>query len=419
MTSATPAAGPAVRESEPANLPNPAREPRRPAPVAVKARPKRPIAPLVMLALAGATYGGYQLYLAWVARQPLEIGGTVEVRSVQAASRTGGRVREVLVREGDRVHAGQPLVVLDRAELEARRSEAHAAVEMAQAQLDRATNGPRATEVAASRARVSTAQAALNAMTRGARREDIARARAQLAASESQVGNATQVHTRAAQLFASQSVSRAEVDNAAGQLAVAESNRDAARSLLDALEHGSRPEDIAQARGRVAEAAALFETTRDGSRNEDVRAARAQLEQAGARLALAEINVNEATITAPSDAVVEALDLRPGDILGPNQSAVVLVEESQMFVRAYVPETQLGLVRVGQSVGFTVDTFGDHAFRARVEHVNQVGEYTPRNVQTVDERANQVFLIRLGIVEQRDMLRAGMAATVRLPRRRP
>src|SRR4029079_8282390 len=97
-------------------------------------------------------------------------------------------------------------------------------------------------------------------------------------------------------------------------------------------------------------------------------------------------------------------------ILGPNQSAATLVESDQMFVRAYVPETELGLVHVGDTVGFTVDTFGTHQFHATVQHVNEVGEYNPRNVQTVDERANQVFLIRLGISEGRDMLRAGMAA---------
>ena len=94
--------------------PSTAAERRRPAP-AHDAEPRRkiPIAPLVVLALAGAGFGGYRAYNAWLAKQPLEIGGTVEVRSVQAASRTGGRVLEVRAREGDRVRAGQPLVLLD------------------------------------------------------------------------------------------------------------------------------------------------------------------------------------------------------------------------------------------------------------------------------------------------------------------
>jgi multidrug resistance efflux pump len=380
---------------------------------------KRSRRPLVAIAMALTGFGAYTGYNAWVAHRPLEIGGTVEVRTVQVASRTGGRVRMVLVHEGDRVRAGQPLVELERSEVEAQRDEARAAVEIAQAQLDRAINGPRQTEIAASRARVQTAQAALTETARGARREDVDRANAQLAALESQVQSAQLVVNRDRALFASQSIASAEWDSAQSQLQTAQANRDAARSALDTLVHGSRPEDVAQARARLAEAQAQFDNTRSGSRDEDIRGARAQLEQSQAHLALAETNLREATIVAPADCVVEALDLRPGDIVGPSQPAATLVEDDQMFVRAYVPETELGLVHVGDRVGFTVDTFGAHVFHATVQHVNQVGEYNPRNVQTVDERADQVFLVRLGIAEGRNMLRAGMAANVMLPRRHP
>src|ERR1700685_3867267 len=100
-------------------------------------------------------------------------------------------------------------------------------------------------------------------------------------------------------------------------------------------------------------------------------------------------------------------------MLSPTQAAATLVESDQLFVRAYVPETELGLVHVGDTVPFTVDTFASHPFHAVVQHVNDVGEYTPRNVQTVDERANQVYLVRLGVSEGHELLRAGMAVTVR------
>jgi len=358
-------------------------------------------------------------YLAWGAHQPLEIGGMVEVRTIQIASRSGGRVVDVLVHEGDRVTKGQELVRLERAELEAKRDEARAARELAQAQLDRVTNGPRSVEVDAYHARVTGAEAQLDELARGARHEDVERARAQLAASESQLKNAELAATRNAELFKTGAIAQAEVDNAASQLETARANRDAARSALAVLADGSRPEVVAAARSRLAEARAQLEYTRLGSRDEDVRVARAQLQQAEARLALAETNLGETSITAPRDCVVEALDLRPGDLLAPNQAAATLVENDQLFVRAYVPETELGLVHVGDTVPFTVDTFGDHAFKAKVQHVSDVGEYTPRNVQTVDERANQVYLVRLGVAEGHDLLRAGMAVTARLPRRHP
>lgn len=376
-------------------------------------------AQMVPLALLIGGFGANQGYHAWVAHAPLEVGGMVEVRTIQVASRQGGRVADVRVHEGDRVTKGQELVALERAELEAKRDEARAAMELAQAQLDRVTNGPRTVEVDAFNARVVGAQAQLDELSRGARREDVERARAQLAATESQLKSAELGARRSAQLVKTGAVTQAEVDNTASELETARANRDAAQSALEVLANGSRPEVVAAARARLAEARAQLENTRLGSRDEDVRVARAELVQAQARLALAETNLSEASITAPRDCVVEALDLRPGDMLSANQAAATLVESDQLFVRAYVPETELGLVHVGDTVPFTVDTFGDHAFHALVQHVNDVGEYTPRNVQTVDERANQVYLVRLGVADGQEHLRAGMAVTVRLARRHP
>jgi len=383
--------------------------------------PKRRALPKALLPLA-VLLGGFAAnrgYHAWLAHEPLEIGGMVEVRTIQVASRSGGRVVEVRVREGDRVKKGQELLTLERAELEAKRDEARAAMDLAQAQLDRETNGPRVSEVDAFHARVSAAQAQLDELARGARREDVEHARAQLAASESQLKSAELTASRSVELFKTGAIAKAELDSSTSQLETARANRDAARSTLEVLADGSRPEVVAAARARLAEAHAQLENTRLGSRDEDIRVARAQLVQTQARLALAETNLSETAISAPRDCVVEALDLRPGDMLGPNQAAATLVERDQLFVRAYVPETELGLVHVGDTVPFTVDTFAGHAFHATVQHVNDVGEYTPRNVQTVDERANQVYLVRLGVVDGQEFLRAGMAVTVRLARRHP
>ncbi len=382
-------------------------------------KPRFKRAPIVALVVLLAGVGANQGYRAWVAHEPLEVGGTVEVRTIQVASRQGGRVVDVRVREGDRVAKGQELVTVERTELEAKRDEARAAMELAQAQLDRVTNGPRTVEVASYHARVVGAQAQLDELARGARKEDVEHARAQLAASESQLKNAELAAKRSAQLVTTGSIAQAEVDTTASQLDTARANRDAARTALEVLANGSRPEVVAAARARLADARAQFENTQLGSRDEDVRVARAALVQSKARLALAETNLGETSITAPRDCVVEALDLRPGDILGPNQAAATLVEGDQLFVRAYVPETELGLLHVGDTVPFTVDTFKDHTFHALVQHVNDVGEYTPRNVQTVDERANQVYLVRLGVADGQEFLRAGMAVTVRLPRRHP
>src|SRR5262249_48611333 len=108
--------------------------------------------------------------------------------------------------------------------------------------------------------------------------------------------------------------------------------------------------------------------------------------------------VDELTIKAPADARVESLDLRPGDIIAPSATAATLVGDDQLYVRIYVPETQLGHVKVWLHVPLRVDSFPDEAFEGVVQHINSVGEYSPRTLQTSDERADQMFATRVGLV---------------------
>src|SRR5262249_42933239 len=120
---------------------------------------------------------------------------------------------------------------------------------------------------------------------------------------------------------------------------------------------------------------------------------------------------------APRAARVEALDLRPGDILAPNATAATLLEEDQLYVRIYVPETHLGHIKVGQHVPVRVDSFPGQSFDGEVQFINTVGEYSPRNLQTADERADQVFGTRIGLASGgREKLRAGMAAFIQVPK---
>jgi multidrug resistance efflux pump len=153
-----------------------------------------------------------------------------------------------------------------------------------------------------------------------------------------------------------------------------------------------------------------------GSRVEDIQAAQAQVKAAEGRLAQVKVMIDELTVKAPLAARIEALDLRPGDILAPNAPAATLLEEAQLYVRIYIPETQLGHVKPGDAVPVMVDSFPNRSFSGVVEHIASVGEYSPRNLQTADERADQVFQTRVGLKEGRDVLRAGMAASITVPK---
>jgi multidrug resistance efflux pump len=149
---------------------------------------------------------------------------------------------------------------------------------------------------------------------------------------------------------------------------------------------------------------------------EDIKAARGAVDAAQGKLDAIDVMLDELTVKSPRPARVEALGLRPGDILAPNATAATLLEEDQLYVRIYVPETHIGRVHLGDVVPISVDSFPHQSFKGVVDHINAIGEYSPRNLQTADERADQVFMTRVGLREGQDKLRAGMAAFIRVPR---
>jgi multidrug resistance efflux pump len=228
-------------------------------------------------------------------------------------------------------------------------------------------------EVAEQRARVEEARATLARVERGPRREELERARIEWQAAETD-------RRRFAELWAEGVVPRRDYDSALVREATA-------RQTLREAERGGRAEDVA--------------------------AARAALAREGGRLAFLERQRRETLVTAPAAGTVEVLDLRPGDLVPANQPVATLLERGQLWVRVYVPEPELGKVRVGQPVAVTVDTYPDRRFRGRVVEIRDQAEYTPRNVQTLEQRSDQVFGVKVE-VEPAPELKAGMAALVHL-----
>jgi multidrug resistance efflux pump len=377
-----------------------------------KAKRRLPI-PLLILAAGLLVYAGYRVHLE---RKPYEWSGTVEARTISVGSRVGGRIAKVLVREGDAVQPGQPLLELEPGDLPAQLLQASAQQLSAQAVLDKLRKGARPEELEQARARSLTARAALQQAVAGARPEQIQAAEARLSAQEVAVQKAKADAAREHQLDDSGAAARADLENADLAVRQAVAQRDALKNQLDELKNGSRREEIAQARAREMEQAASMRLVVAGTRDEDLRVAEAAVDGARGKVQQIQTMLDELVVRAPLASRVEALDLRPGDILAPNATAAVLLEEKELYVRIYVPETLLGRLRVGQAVPISVDSFPGRAFRGVVKHINDVGEYSPRNLQTADERADQVFATRVELQEGFEQLRAGMAAFIRVPK---
>ena len=169
---------------------------------------------------------------------------------------------------------------------------------------------------------------------------------------------------------------------------------------------------MAAAEGRLNAARAVADKTQRGFRSEDIAQARAEFTLADGQLKEAEARWAEREVRSPAAAVVETLDLRPGDLLTANSPVAQLLEADQLYLMVYVPETKIGSVKLGQRAQIRVDAFPDETFQAHVEQIRQQSEYLPRNVQTKEERVHQVIGVKLRVENRDNRLRAGVSGDV-------
>jgi multidrug resistance efflux pump len=340
--------------------------------------------------------------------------GKIETREIKLGSKVSGRVLMVHVEEGQLVTPGQLLVSFDSAEAQAQQAQAHANVALQRARLTQLLNGALPAEITQAQAATAQAQARWETLRNGARREEIAQAQAALAAAEAELNQAEVTFQRYDQLQQSGDLSRQERDNAQFRRAQLRGRRDAEQQRLTLLESGNRAEDINGAAEWLRQQRAAESLVVTGARPEEIAAARAQLAEAEARLRQCDVWLAETTLRASTQAVVEAVNVRPGDLIQPHQAVVKLLERDQLFVRVYIPEPELGHLRIGQRARLRIDTFPDRSFNGVIEQINAQGEFTPRNVQSRDERNHQVFGVKVRVEHHAGQLKAGMAATVEL-----
>jgi multidrug resistance efflux pump len=235
-----------------------------------------------------------------------------------------------------------------------------------------------AAELPARRDRMAAQLAELEA---GPRKEEIAAAKADW---EAQLADLDLAHTNAARsldLFARNTISATERDQTVSRANLLEKTAAAAKSRYDLLLAGTRPEEILQMRAELAEL---------------------------------DTQLSEMKVSAPSACVLEVLSVKVGDVLAPNQPVATLILP-HIWVRVYVPETWLARIKVGDTATVRVDGYPGKDFSGTVEQIARDAEFTPRNVQTVEERVKQVFGIKVRLDNSSGDLRAGMSADASFP----
>jgi multidrug resistance efflux pump len=259
----------------------------------------------------------------------------------------------------------------------------------------------------------------------GAREQEIKQVDAMFERSKADAENAKTNYERQIALFERKAAAADAVDAARKTLEMSARLMEADRQKLDLVKAGFRDEEKALVKHELEEAEAASDMAERGPREQEIKQAKASVDAAEARVRRLEILRDEGTVKAPVRCVVEAFDLQPGDLIVPGAPLATLVRRDQLWVRAFIPETEIGRVHENQKVQIKVDSFPAERFEGAVIRVNRIAEFTPRNVQTFEERQDMLFGIKVRITDKRvtepdgdfkDALRPGMAATVYVPK---
>ncbi|MCI0700268.1 MAG: efflux RND transporter periplasmic adaptor subunit [Planctomycetia bacterium] len=372
----------------------------------------------LILAVVGLVVIGATVVWFWPrVRGPeqLRLPGTVEVQEVRLGSKIGGRVSAVKVRDGQLVEAGEVLVTFETPELTARRDRARAKLDAARAALDKANYGPRPEEVAEAGAAVDAAKARLAKMKAGYRELEKEKARHDLAVAQAEEKQAQDEFERVSKLYSAGAGGQMDYQNALAARDRARGRVGAAKAALDLLLSGYREEEIAEAQADLARLTARHELLRKGTRDEDKAAAAASVDEALAELSEAETNLRESAVIAPERCVVEVLAVRPGDLVQPGEPVARVLRADDLWVKVFVPATELGKLRLNQAVEVSVDSHPGKRFAGQVIQIATVSEFTPRNVQSPDERQHQVFAVKVRVTDPDGVFKSGMAAEVFVP----
>lgn len=372
---------------------------------------KRVAVPLV-IALAVLAVFLYSRVHARIAggNHGIAVSGNIEVIDAELSFKINGRVAARLVDEGQQVQTGQEIARLDTAELTQQVAQRKAESELAKAALAELEAGARPQEIAEANAAVEVAQAKLDELLSGSRTQEVAAARADAQSGKAEADRLKTDVDRYQKLYADDVASAQQNDAASAAYNVAKERLHSLQEKLRLVEEGPRREQIEQARAALRQAQERRDLVREGPRKETIAQSRARLDQAQAALGLAEVQLGNATLVSPMNGVVLSKNTEPGEYVSPGTPIVTVGDIEHVFLRAYIAETDLGRVKLGQTAEITTDTFAGKVYTGTVSFIAPQAEFTPKTVQTAKERVKLVYRVKIDIANPDMELKPGMPA---------
>lgn len=291
-------------------------------------------------------------------KNKIEASGTIEATDVIVSSKTQGEILELRTDEGSEVKAGDTLLVIDHEVLEIQLKQAVAGKDFAQAQY--------------------------TLLRQGARKEDINSAQEQLKQAEVNLNQAETDRKRMEQLFNSKSITKKQYEDADSRYEITRAQYSAAEENFNKLKNLARPEELKQMQ--------------------------ANLNKSEAAIDLLKKNIRDSYVISPINGIVVKKFVEKGETVNPSASLFKVSDLKEVKLVIYVSEEELGKVKLGNDVQITVDSYKDKIFKGKVSYISPEAEFTPKNIQTKDERTKLVFAVKINIPNPDFELKAGMPA---------
>ncbi len=283
--------------------------------------------------------------------------GTIEGTNVTLSARVSGQINKIRVEEGDQVKKNDTLLIIDHELLEIQLQQAQAGVEAAQAQLQ--------------------------LLQKGARSEDIRQAEDALKQAKINYEQAEADKNRMEDLYQSKTITKKQYDDVTAKYNIAKARYNSAKENVKKVKNFARPEELKQAQ--------------------------ANLNQSKAAAALLKKNIRDSYVLAPLDGFVVKKFVEEGETVSPMSSLLMLSNLDDVKLVIYVSEEELGRVKLGQAAKVNIDA-NDNTYEGKVIYISPEAEFTPKNIQTKDERTKLVFAVKVKIPNPNFELKPGMPA---------
>jgi len=378
---------------------------------------------IIFLIVAGLGIAGTLVYRN-LHSQPdnsIRISGNIELTQVNVAFKVSGKLVERAVDEGDNVKKGMVVARLDREQLLRQRDSAQAALQQAQSQLAQAsttvdwTEQSQASDLSLRRADLAAAEAHLRELEAGSRPQEIQEAQAAVESARTESERSQKDWERAQTLYQKDDISTQQRDQFRARAETAVSALRQAQEKLGMVKEGPRKEVIEAARAQVKRAAASIEwagaqrldVTR---KRQDVTGRQAEIERARAQIGIIDSQLADTVAVSPIDGVVLVKASNVGEILAPGTTVVTIGDIEHPWLRGYINEKDLGRVKIGMKARVSTDSYPGKVYSGRVSFIASEAEFTPKQIQTSEERLKLVYRIKIDVENPQHELKSNMPA---------